>query len=207
MRSRGLLPILLLLAGCFGGPPERVPQRPPERPLKACLADLAAAGAQFQPLPDRDFSPGCSARRSVKLLEVGIPVTNLGAVRCDLAVPFTRWVQGAVQQAAKAWLDSPVAKIESMGSYACRPVNGVAGNRLSEHASANAVDISGFILANGQRITVREHWNGPDPDVRAFLRALHQSACRRFRVVIGPDANRFHHDHLHFDMGPGPYCR
>lgn len=175
--------------------------------MRICLADLSAAGAKYQPLPDRDFSPGCSARRSVKLIEVGIPVTNLGAVKCQLAVPFTRWVQTAVQQAAQAWLDSPVRKIESFGSYACRPVNNMAGGKLSEHANANAVDIAGFILANGRRITVKQGWNGPDPNERAFLRALHQSACRRFRVVIGPDANAYHQDHFHFDMGPGPYCR
>ncbi len=106
-------------------------------------------------------------------------------------MPFTRWVQTAVQQAARAWLDSPVAKIESFGSYACRPVNGVAGNKLSEHARANAVDISAFILANGRRITVEQDWNGPDANARTFLRALHQSACRRFNVVLGPNATPF----------------
>ena len=38
-------------------------------------------------------------------------------------------------------------------------------------------------------------WEGVrNYQARNFLRALHQSACRRFRVVIGPDANRFHHD-------------
>lgn len=210
MRIRVLL-LLLGLAACVGpsGPPPRrgatAPR--PEPDIRICLADLTSAGARYELLPDRNFSPGCSATRSVKLLEVGIPVTNLGAVKCELAVPFTRWVGGAVQQAARAWLDSPVAKIETFGSYACRPINNVAGNKLSEHARANAVDVSGFILASGRRISVRDDWNGPDPQARNFLRALHQSACRRFRVVIGPDANSFHHDHFHFDMGPGPYCR
>lgn len=211
MRKRGLL-LLLMAAACVGPsanqrgrrPP---PSRPPEPNLRICLADLRAAGAKFELLPDRVFSPGCSAISSVKLLAVGIPVTNLGAVRCGLAVPFTQWVQTAVQQAARAWLDSPVVKIESFGSYACRPVNGMAGNKLSEHASANAVDISAFVLANGRRITVLNDWNGPDVNARNFLRALHQSACRRFRVVLGPDANALHRNHFHFDMGPGPYCR
>lgn len=172
-----------------------------------CLANLTAVGGRYELLPDREFSPGCSATGSVKLLAVGIPVTNLGAVKCGLAVPFTQWVQTAVQQAARAWLDSPVMKIESFGSYACRPINGMAGNKMSEHARANAVDISAFILASGRRITVKDDWNGMDANARQFLRALHQSACRRFRVVLGPDANAFHRDHFHFDMGPGPYCR
>ena len=178
-----MLLLLLGLAACVG-PSEQRPRRHvaaprPEPDLRICLADLTSAGARFELLPDRNFSPGCSATRSVKLLEVGIPVTNLGAVKCELAVPFTLWVRGAVPQAARAWLDSPVARIETFGSYACRPINNVAGNKLSEHARANAVDISGFILASGRRISVRDDWNGPDPQARNFLRALHQSACRR----------------------------
>lgn len=211
MRKRGIM-LLLMAAACVGPSEQRyghrpAPRQPAEPDLKICLADLNAAGARYELLPDRVFSPGCSATNSVKLLAVGIPVTNLGAVKCGLAVPFTLWVQTAVQQAARAWLDSPVVKIESFGSYACRPINGVAGNKLSEHARANAVDISAFILANGRRITVEQDWNGPDTNARAFLRALHQSACRRFHVVLGPDANAYHHNHFHFDMGPGPYCR
>ena len=39
------------------------------------------------------------------------------------------------------------------------------------------------------------------------LRDLHAAACRRFNIVLGPDANAYHHDHLHFDMGSGRYCR
>jgi hypothetical protein len=211
MRKRAIL-ILLAVAACVGPSQQRhgrkIVQQPSAEPnLKICLTDLSAAGARYELLPDRNFSTGCSAIASVKLIAVGIPVTNLGAVKCGLAVPFTRWVQTAVQQSARAWLDSPVVKIESFGSYGCRPINGIAGNKLSEHARANAVDISAFVLASGRRITVKQDWNGADGNARNFLRALHQSACRRFRVVLGPDANAFHHDHFHFDMGPGPYCR
>jgi len=175
--------------------------------MKACLADLGKAGAQYQLLPDRHFGPTCSATGSVKLMAVGIPVTNLGAVKCGMAVPFTRWVQESVQPAARTWLGSQVVKVESFGSYACRPINGMAGNKPSQHATANAIDIAAFLLEDGRRITVKRDWNGPDLNYRRFLRALHQSACRRFNVVLGPEANSLHHDHFHFDMGPGPYCR
>jgi hypothetical protein len=86
-------------------------------------------------------------------------------------------------------------------------VNNIQGGRLSEHGRANAIDIAAFNLANGRRITVKADWNGPDDKARAFLRDLHTAACRRFNVVLGPDANAFHQDHFHFDMGRGPYCR
>ena len=202
-----LLP--LLLAGCIPHPRQagRLPQPDDPRAYRQCLVDLSALGAKVQPLPDRVFPNGCSATSAVKLAAVGIPVTNLGALRCGLARPFVQWVQQAVQQAARARLGTTVSRIESFGSFACRPVNDVAGNGLSEHGRANAVDIAAFDLADGRRISVRDGWNGPDEAARAFLRDLHDAACRRFAIVLGPDANAYHGDHFHFDMGNGRTCR
>jgi hypothetical protein len=208
-----LLVLLLVLASCVGPPSRRPPSRPAAPPaddpraLRQCLADLGALGVRFQQLPDRRFSGGCSATGAVKLLDIGMPMANLGAMKCGLARPFAIWTREAIQRAAKAWLETSVVKVESFGTYNCRPVNGQTGNKLSEHGRANAVDISAFVLADGRRITVKEGWNGPDENVRKFLRAIHSSACRRFQIVLGPDANAFHRDHFHFDMGRGPYCR
>jgi hypothetical protein len=134
-------------------------------------------------------------------------VTNLGAMTCPLARQFARWAREAVQPAAGQWLGSPVRRIETFGTYACRGVNGRSGARLSEHAFANAVDVSAFVLADGRRIAVEQGWHGEDERVRRFLRAIHQAGCRRFNIVLGPDADAYHRDHLHFDMGRGPYCR
>lgn len=204
----------IALAGCVG--PSKTAHRPrprymppPETPerLRACLATLGAEGSRYEPLPDRQFPGGCSATSSVKLVAIGIPVTNLGALKCGLAVPFARWVRQDVPAAATRWLGGDVVKIESFGTFACRPKNGQAGNELSEHGRANAVDIAGFVLRDGRRITVKDGWNGADDRVRGFLRTLHRAACARFSVVLGPDANSFHVDHLHFDMGSGPYCK
>ena len=211
MRIPILIGLSLTLVGCLGqkSQPGRTLPLPIDdaRTFKACLVDLAALGAKVEPLPDRTWPSGCSATQSVKLVAIGIPVTNLGAVKCGLARPFTMWVQQSVQQAARARFGSYVTKIESFGSFACRPVNNVEGNKLSEHGRADAIDIAAFNLANGRRITVKADWNGPDDKARAFLRDLHNAACRRFNVVLGPDANAFHQDHFHFDMGRGPYCR
>src|SRR3546814_16694866 len=65
-------------------------------------------------------------------------------------------------------------------TYACRAVVGVASNRLSGHAIANAVDISAFVLADGRRISVLDDWSSSDPQNRAFMRVIHTSACKRF---------------------------
>jgi hypothetical protein len=222
-RPASLIASLALLAtACV--PQSRQPQRrapqtsarytpPPPRPIydaaarRQCLAQLSADGARYTELPDRVFPGGCSAIGTVQLQDIGMPVSNLGAMTCPLADALTRWSRDATQKAAVAWLSSPVVKIESFGTYSCRPVNNVEGNRLSQHGLSNAVDISGFVLADGRRITVLDGWNGPDQYTRNFLRAIHDAGCRRFHVVLGPDANSLHRNHLHFDMGPGPYCK
>ena len=91
--------------------------------------------------------------------------------------------------------------------YACRTRNNRKGAKLSEHAKGNAIDISEFILADGSRISVLNGWNGKDAKV---LRQLHASACGPFGTVLGPNSDRFHKDHFHFDVADyrsGPYCR
>lgn len=203
---------LLLLSACAGSRESRRPSRPPRAEsaaeLRQCLADLGRAGARYTLLRDRRFAGGCSAVGAVQLNSIGIPIAGLTAIKCRTAERLTRWVNEAVQSAAQAWLDARVVRIESFGTYSCRPVNNRSGARLSQHGLANAVDISAFVLADGRRITVKDGWRGGDERTRTFLRAAFRAGCRRFAIAIGPDGDGFHQDHFHFDMGPnGPYCR
>jgi hypothetical protein len=215
VRALGIIVASLLLAGCIpkgARPREEAPRtsqgaQDTSKATQQCLAELRKNGVQFRPLPDRLFAGGCSAQGAVQLLDIGTPVTNLGAMTCPVARQFARWVREAVQPAALASLGKRVVRIESFGTYACRSVNGQPGARVSEHGRANAVDIGVFVLEGGQRISVKDGWNAEDEDVRRFLRTVHQAGCRRFGVTLGPDADAFHRDHLHFDMGRGPYCR
>lgn len=202
---------ILLLAGCGSVPENRRPStsKPGLSSAEArqCLADLRTAAVKFTPLPDQNFGGGCNAINSVKLLDIGTPVTNLGAMTCPLAGKFAAWARYGVQPAARLILGSEIVRIDTFGTYACRNINGnMSGNR-SEHAHSNAVDVAAFILADGRRITVKDQWNGDD-QARQFLRIVHESACKRFRTVLSPDYNAAHKDHFHFDMGgKGIYCR
>ena len=218
MRWGVVLAILLLLPSCIPRSGQRPPAAPrpqaqapraplPRQPPLQCHVDLAREQVGFRVLPDRQFGGGCSAVGAVQLTEIGTPVANLGAMTCPLARAFASWVRESVQPEALRRLGSAVRRIESRGTYSCRTVNSQSGARLSEHSFANAVDVGAFLLADGRRITVEAGWNAEDEDVRAFLRAIHRAGCRRFAVGLGPDSDAWHRDHLHFDLGRGPYCR
>jgi hypothetical protein len=219
MRWGLALAALLTLNACIphGGPPRHAPRAPPAptparappnaQDVLACHVDLARAGVQFRVLPDQRFAGGCSALGAVQLIDIGVPVTNLRAMTCPLARTFVHWAREAVQPAAAQWLGTRVVRIETFGTYSCRTVDSQAGARLSEHAYANAVDVSAFVLGDGRRVTVLEGWNGEDDRVRHFLRAVHQGGCRRFAIGLSPDSDAYHYNHMHFDMGRGPYCR
>ena len=174
--------------------------------LRQCVARLDRTVKRYALLPDRTFSPGCTALESVQLRDIGTPVTNLGAMTCPLAHAFSTWVQSDLQVPAMGEFGSPVVRVETMGTYACRNINGAATGRLSEHASANAVDVAAFVLRDGRRVSVVNGWGGDEKDAR-FLRSVRASACRRFNTVLSPDYNAAHRDHFHFDMGRGPVCR
>jgi hypothetical protein len=217
MKSRHApcLIMLAIISACVGPPSGHQTSHTPakSRPpiattadMKQCTGDLARLSARYTILPNRNFGEGCSAINSVLLAGVGIPITNVSAIQCPLARALAQWTQGAVQPAARAAFGARVVKIETMGAYSCRNVIGGRGTGRSEHASANAVDVSAFILSDGRRVSIAGGWNG-DNDEQEFLREIRGAACKRFQTVLSPEYNAAHHDHLHFDMGRGPYCR
>ena len=219
--TAALLASMMTLAGCGGdlGPrgkvaraskPVRAPARTtrPSQPAletRQCFAKLQSQAVSFTPLPDRNFGGGCNAINSVKLLDIGVPATGLGAMTCNLAANFAAWARYGVQPAARVVFGAEIEKIETFGTYNCRPIAG--SGKLSEHAHSNAIDVSAFVLSDGRRITVQQGWHG-DKQTRQFLSLIHASACKRFKTVLSPDYNAAHHDHFHFDMGGrGGFCR
>lgn len=210
--------IALAVTACSAVPDSRPPQRPrnsppvvliapPSADTKACFTDLSMQNVRFSPLPDRDFGGGCVLTGTVQLIDYGVPTINLKAMACPLARTFVAWVRNALVPAGREILGSEVVKVETMGTYACRNRVGTSVVRLSEHATGNAVDVSGVVLADGRRITIKGDWATSDPDVREFLQVIRRSACRRFKTVLSPDYNAAHHDHLHLDLGGRPLCR
>ena len=120
-------------------------------------------------------------------------------LRCPMIPQVDRWVADVVEPAARFHLGQSLAELTVAASYACRPMNHVSGARLSEHGFANALDISVFTLASGDKITVKGGWYGSARE-RAFLRAVHDGACQNFTTVLGPEYDSNHKDHFHMDL-------
>ena len=188
------------LAAC-GGEPERAQLAKPVD-VKQCLRQLdAIEGLRYRRLPDRVAGPGCGLKGAVQLVDIGVTVKGIGPLTCPMAARLHRWVHEGLQPVARKRFGSEVAAIESYGTYACRSRNNMAGAQPSEHAQANAIDIAGFRLADGQRISVLKHWDEGDKPTRKFLRELRDEGCKSFNLVLGPDDDARHRDHFHFDMG------
>ena len=134
--------------------------------------------------------------------EVGQPFS----LTCRAAVSLALWEKHAVTPAAERHFALPVQRIEHFGSYACRNVYGRPDATRSRHATAEAFDVAGFVLADGRRIRVLGDWN-EDSAAAHFLHDVRDGACRFFDGVLSPDYNAAHRDHLHLDRGPYGICR
>lgn len=175
-----------------------------------CLAKLGKVGTQFSPVADRYYGAGCSTVNAVSLSALQgdaaqFSLANIGPVTCPTADLMIGWARFGVDRAARQILGSPLQRIETMGSYSCRNVAGTS--RRSAHSTAEAIDVSAFILADGRRISVLDDWQGGSKAEREFLEVVHRSACKRFGTVLGPDYNAAHRDHLHLEKGDGSFCR
>ena len=101
------------------------------------------------------------------------------------------------QSAARKYFGQNVVELENLGSYNCRKVAGRQAQ--SEHSTANAIDISAFVLADGTRISLINDW-APGDKRSEFLHAVRDGSCGLFSTLLSPDYNRAHADHFHLDM-------
>lgn len=118
---------------------------------------------------------------------------------CPVAAALELWRTKTVIPAARDIFGAEVVRIEHLGTYSCRRLYGRDDGPWSEHATANAIDISAFVLADGRRISLIDDWDG-DEDERRFLRIVRDGACGVFATVLSPDYNTAHADHFHFDQ-------
>lgn len=199
----------------------------------ACQIALAQADMQLTPVDDRVTGEHCGFTNAVRIQRTSVAVGSEFTLSCRTALSLAMWERHVLQQAAQEYLGTRVARIEHLGSYACRNLYGEEGRRRSQHATADALDVAGFVLDDGRKVRVLKDWrsaagestpsvavpassgatsvdatkDASGPDEAGFLRAVHDGACDYFDVVLGPDYNQAHADHFHFDRGAYRACR
>lgn len=123
----------------------------------------------------------------------------------------------------------PPARIAHLGSFNCRRIRRYP-DLLSEHGLGNAIDVSAFefpalsgadarrpsdlprALKRAFKVSVLDHWDGPEDPSSTRPKALHRRFLREltaalerhpeiFRVMLGP-AYPGHDNHFHFDCAP-----
>lgn len=169
-----------------------------------CQAVLATTALRFDPIEDETTGADCGFFNAVRIRRTTAEVGPEFALTCRTAVSLALWERHVLQPAAEQYFDSAIAKIEHFGSYSCRNVYGRPNATRSRHATAEAFDVAGFVLANGKRIRVVNDWSTADG---AFLRQVRDGACRFFDGVLSPDYNEAHRDHFHLDRGSYRMCR
>lgn len=186
-------------------------------PDAACLRELGEMRVAFQPLePFGEPGQGCGVANPVKVTAGAVAWNRPGVVTCGMARTAARFEAEVMQPAAIAHFGQPVRKVHHAGTYDCRvrrngstPVaaalGGSRGGRLSEHAKGQAIDILAFELADGTMVSVKKDWRGGGAK-SAFLKEVARASCSTFNVVLTPNHDRLHQDHLHLDIGPHTLC-
>lgn len=197
----------------------------PERPAwrgqaeAVCLAEKRVRETAYLRMAPAIDGPGiCGLDHPFKvaaLVDDTVMVEATQTLGCPMVAGLEQWIKESVQPAAMARFGVAVARIKSMGSYSCRSIDNIRNAKLSEHSFGNAIDVGGFVLADGREINVMRGWRGPDEQVQAFLREVQAGACGIFTTVLAPGSDSFHYNHIHLDLamhgmtstGPRRYCK
>ncbi len=122
-----------------------------------CRRVLVAPHIEAQPIADSPMRDGCGWVNGVRMSTAGGVRAGFDKLTCEAAVALALWLKHDLQDLAQEHFAQRVVAVQSFGTFSCR---NIVGNPLwkawrSEHATANAVDIGGFTLADGRRISVK----------------------------------------------------
>lgn len=171
-----------------------------------CDQVLRTSSLRYARQADSPADAKCPLTDSLRLQGGDVALSSSFLSSCPLAVAYALFDIHGLQPAAEQVFGQKVTQIDHLGSFACRNVYNRSEGRLSQHATANALDIAGFRLADGRRISVLKDWDDTGEKGR-FLRLVRDGACKQFNTVLGPEYNAAHRNHFHVDMGRWRVCR
>ncbi|HMH72308.1 MAG TPA: extensin family protein [Bradyrhizobium sp.] len=169
-------------------------------PPSACRLALTDAIAIAPSIPDIKGPGDCGGEDLVRLEAVVLPdkrrvsLKPAATFRCPMATAVADWIRTDMAPLA-ASLGSVISDLDNFDSFDCRGRNGVTGAKLSEHGHANALDVRGLKLANGQSISLTDRTVS-----RELRESVLHSVCARFSTVLGPGSDGYHEEHIHLDL-------
>jgi hypothetical protein len=172
--------------------PVETPAEPPKPPvvwseaeiiagLRECIKLLAPIAADVEiSQPVRHEACGTPAPVLLKRIGSGahkVEVSPPAVLNCAMVAGLHAWVEKTLQPTAREALGTSIARLRNASGYVCRARNGhpLGTDRLSEHALANAIDIAGFITADGRTIDVARAWG---PTARDKVAAAHAKGAK-----------------------------
>ena len=175
---------------------------------EACASLLSQANqkALIRTQPVADSAGACPLHNVVRVRDFGpVSLNSSFLASCPLALSSALFVSQQARPLTRTWTGSELVRIEHLGSYACRNIYHRPDARRSEHATAEALDISAFRLANGERGTILHGWRSTK--TQPWLQALLTASCGYYGNGLGPEYNAAHANHFHLGMRAFGLCR
>ncbi|WP_064569070.1 extensin-like domain-containing protein [Kosakonia oryzae] len=190
-------------------PPGRITQFKLRRlSPSACAALLAQANQQrlVTSVAVANSGGDCPLTDVVRVRDFGVvKLSSSFLASCPLALSSALFIEQQARPLTERFTGQALVQIDHLGSYACRNIYNRADARRSEHASAEALDLSAFRLADGQRVTVLNGWR--QPETQPWLRAMLSASCGYYGNGLGPEYNAAHANHFHLGMRGFGLCR
>jgi hypothetical protein len=122
---------------------------------KLCKQVMQDAG-RITEMDDLEVDGNCGIVGRVQLRRVGDADIGPIETACATALRTAMWEEHGVQPIALDLFNAKVSRIRHVGSYNCRRISGTS--RMSTHATASAIDVTGFDLTDGTRIRLLKDW-------------------------------------------------
>ncbi|MFW7204696.1 extensin family protein [Enterobacter sp. BNK-13] len=190
-------------------PPGRITQYKLRRLTpEACASLLLQANQRdlIRTQPVADSGGACPLNNIVRVRDFGpVGLNSSFLASCPLALSSALFISQQARPLTKRYTGSELARIDHLGSFACRNIYHRPDARRSEHATAEALDIAAFRLSNGERVTVLNGWKATT--TQPWLKAMLAASCGYYGNGLGPEYNAAHANHFHLGMRGFGLCR
>jgi hypothetical protein len=183
---------------------------PPDR-MEDCEGALARSNVKFHAAllavhTEKKSKMVCGAPQVVTYLRGpgNIAYSSPPLLTCTMALALASF-ENILQEEARRLFNSPVVRIDHLGTYNCREMAAYKG-WVSEHSYANAIDLERFVLKDGRSVEVLRDFDAsndtPKRPAGVFLRNVSRRANDEdvFSHVLTPFFDALHKNHFHLDL-------